>query len=257
MHEMLPPEILDRILDYLRGDNRSLSACALAARVMVPRTRYHRFRSVTLRPMHARSDLLPLLDSSPELTELVTSVRMVYLVNKEFEQELDVLARVPALTALTAVSTTNLLAFPWRSLATAASYAPALTSLHLIGPGLMLPEEGLSVLSRFHSLEEIRLRLVQFMDENPLEYFHSYARRRPAPASLRRLELRQADMNLVVGRWIQSTSPAPIMCSVRHYISDGMDANQFETMTEWWSGTVENLEVIFEPAGNLAGELVV
>lgn len=46
----LPPEIYDRVLDYLHSDKSVLKACALAGRCLLPTCRYHLFRKISLSP---------------------------------------------------------------------------------------------------------------------------------------------------------------------------------------------------------------
>ncbi|OCH88952.1 hypothetical protein OBBRIDRAFT_733502 [Obba rivulosa] len=44
----LPPELTDKILDYLHDDIASLKACSLACRVWLPSCRYHKFSYIHL-----------------------------------------------------------------------------------------------------------------------------------------------------------------------------------------------------------------
>ncbi|KAF9037380.1 hypothetical protein BDZ89DRAFT_1129906 [Hymenopellis radicata] len=52
----VPPELTDAIIDHLERDVPSLSACSLASRSLLPRSRVHLFRNVTLgHPRQANS----------------------------------------------------------------------------------------------------------------------------------------------------------------------------------------------------------
>ena len=44
----LPPELIDRIIDYLHSDPRSLAACSLVCKLWEPTSRFHLFRRIDL-----------------------------------------------------------------------------------------------------------------------------------------------------------------------------------------------------------------
>jgi hypothetical protein len=44
----LPAELMDRIIDFLHSDKRTLSACSLVCKSWVPSSRYHLFRDLTI-----------------------------------------------------------------------------------------------------------------------------------------------------------------------------------------------------------------
>lgn len=73
----LPPELTDRVIDFLQYDLRALATCALTCRAWLPRSRHHMFRQVRL---HYRSgqSFEALLAKRPELgmqvRELLTTV---------------------------------------------------------------------------------------------------------------------------------------------------------------------------------------
>ena len=69
----VPPELCDHIIDYLRDEPQALSACALACKTFLPRTRYIRFQNVTisatgLRKLKASLDIV---DRTPGIASLV------------------------------------------------------------------------------------------------------------------------------------------------------------------------------------------
>ena len=45
---VIPPELVDRIIDHLHGDTKALITCSLTARDWVPSTRLHLFRKLSL-----------------------------------------------------------------------------------------------------------------------------------------------------------------------------------------------------------------
>lgn len=45
---MLPPELTDRIIDFLHDDSAALKACSLTCRAWLPRSRFHKFNFIFL-----------------------------------------------------------------------------------------------------------------------------------------------------------------------------------------------------------------
>ncbi|KAH9939506.1 hypothetical protein B0H21DRAFT_756596 [Amylocystis lapponica] len=56
----LPPELTDRIIDHLRGDQGALYNCALTCRAWLPRSRYNLFRAMEIRSLAALTSLVAL-----------------------------------------------------------------------------------------------------------------------------------------------------------------------------------------------------
>ncbi|KAF9645875.1 hypothetical protein BDM02DRAFT_3100732, partial [Thelephora ganbajun] len=52
MAATIPPEIVDRIIDYAHDDHKTLIACSLVARDWVPCTRLHLFARLSLLSPH-------------------------------------------------------------------------------------------------------------------------------------------------------------------------------------------------------------
>ncbi|KAI0695450.1 hypothetical protein BC835DRAFT_1306006 [Cytidiella melzeri] len=73
----IPPELSDRIIDYLRDDACALSTCSLICKTWLPRTRYNRFNTLVI---DARSGggLLPLLARTPAIQPVVRVLRICY-----------------------------------------------------------------------------------------------------------------------------------------------------------------------------------
>ncbi|CDO69240.1 hypothetical protein BN946_scf185042.g142 [Trametes cinnabarina] len=71
----LPPETINRIIDYLHDDHGTLAACALAARIVHFASRYHRFSTVALN-LRRIPRLIQLLDSAPDLAHCISSLRL-------------------------------------------------------------------------------------------------------------------------------------------------------------------------------------
>ncbi|KAI0341958.1 hypothetical protein BDW22DRAFT_222007 [Trametopsis cervina] len=69
----IPPELTDRIIDYLRHDVCALSNCSLTCKSWLPRSRHHRFKKVAVDVISWQS-LLRLLVRTPEIGTLVRSL---------------------------------------------------------------------------------------------------------------------------------------------------------------------------------------
>lgn len=69
----LPPELCDRIIDFLYNSPRALSACCLTCRSWVPASRFHRFRSIFLTPFRAER-FLHILETNPDTAYYVETV---------------------------------------------------------------------------------------------------------------------------------------------------------------------------------------
>lgn len=75
MSPHLPPEIYDRILDFLHDDPKALAACSLTCRTWLPTTRYHRFRTTTIAWPYC-SSFHQLLIASSGLGRFITTLEI-------------------------------------------------------------------------------------------------------------------------------------------------------------------------------------
>ncbi|KAI0675095.1 hypothetical protein C8Q78DRAFT_520590 [Trametes maxima] len=191
----LPPEDIDRILDYLYDDFKTLGACALAGRVMLPSARFHRFSNIKLSPWDNRP-LLPLLDSA-DLARFITSVTAVYMGLRDPRCEFGFLRQLPCLCKLVVV-TPPPQQFPMKALFVIASYAPVtLTSLTLFGPGETTPSRLFSALSALGTLEELGLQYITIDNEDTISYAP------PPPPRLQRLIFHKCSDPAIVVAWLQ------------------------------------------------------
>ncbi|KAH9915123.1 uncharacterized protein B0H18DRAFT_915170, partial [Fomitopsis serialis] len=74
----LPPELTDRIIDYLHTDVHSLCACALTCRTWLPAARYHRFRSVSVAHEEGIATFETLVASSPAIGHIVEDLEISF-----------------------------------------------------------------------------------------------------------------------------------------------------------------------------------
>ncbi|KDQ56071.1 hypothetical protein JAAARDRAFT_208293 [Jaapia argillacea MUCL 33604] len=74
----LSPEITDKIIDYTASlcvyDDRPLRCCALTCRAWLPRSRFHRFKNVTLCKADVFRTFLNVLQQSPGVAEYIRSI---------------------------------------------------------------------------------------------------------------------------------------------------------------------------------------
>lgn len=101
----VPPELTDRVVDHLYDDSASLSACALAARALLPTVRFHRF-STTIVPVPKLSNFEELLDISPAICTFVYDLTIGvtsrgYHRSLHSSQLLSIICRVPHVKRLT------------------------------------------------------------------------------------------------------------------------------------------------------------
>lgn len=244
----LPPELVDRILDHLHKDKRALAACALASHVMLPTSRYHRFRDLTL---HLRQvpTLMSLIDSAPNLALAINSVCVRFKGWADPKQELEFLTRLPAVSSFGMI-TPAYQRVSVEHLAVVASHIPALASLFLCGPGVITAPLLLSGLSLFRALQEVRLHSidVHFPPEPDVPYDLT-----PLPP-LRSLESRASDGAPLISHWLQAHSATPGLLALQHTIQDPRDAIQFDATAVFCASTVTNLEIVFAPEGRMTGE---
>ncbi|KAI0645500.1 hypothetical protein C8Q79DRAFT_1010453 [Trametes meyenii] len=238
----LPPEDIDYILDYLHDDFKTLGACALAGRIMLPSARFHRFRDVKLPPWGNRS-LAPLLNSA-DLARVITSVTTIYMGLRDPCDDFKFLLQLPCLCKLTLV-TPPPQQFPTKTLSVIASYAPALTSFTLIGPGGTTPSHLVSAISEFGTLEELGLQHITIDDEDDVSYA-------PHPPRLRRLVFHDCSNPSIIVSWLQVHSAEPPLQSLRYFLRGQKDVAQLNTVAAWCASSLKSLEVIFAPHGSMA-----
>jgi F-box-like len=83
----LPPELVDRIIDYLHSDKPALAACALVCRTWVPASRFYFWETLHITP-DTISTLLKLLNSPTcTITEQVCTVEILTGDSWEFVVE--------------------------------------------------------------------------------------------------------------------------------------------------------------------------
>lgn len=111
----VPPELSDRIIDYLHDDVRALSACGLVCREWLPRARFNRFQNTTV-DVTACAALLKILARTPDIGALVHSLTI----------------RPPIVRVRDRTTRTHTPKWTDGTLATLFEWLPALQEVHLL-----------------------------------------------------------------------------------------------------------------------------
>ncbi|KAH9858612.1 hypothetical protein C2E23DRAFT_10919 [Lenzites betulinus] len=248
MSEPLPPEIIDRILDYLHNDSQTLATCARTSHVMLPTSRYHRFRDIKLFPRQVPA-LLSLIDSAPDFARAITSVLVRFTDWTDPEQVLAFLSRLPALSSFGMIVPAYQ-RVSVEHLAVVASKAPALTSLVLCGPGLITAPLLLSGLSMFRALNELSLQAIDVVFPSEDVPYNL-----EPPPHLRRLKSQESDGAPLISHWLETHPTTSGLQYLQHTVVDPRDAMQLCGMATTCANTVKHLEVVFIPEGRMADAL--
>ena len=98
---VLPNELMDRVIDHLHDEQKTLSACALVCSSWLPAVRSHRFRHVRVWP-RTLAAFHTLLQASPDLPLYVANLRIScdWSTVQDMAALYDVLSSLPNLPAL-------------------------------------------------------------------------------------------------------------------------------------------------------------
>ncbi|KAH8828163.1 hypothetical protein DL96DRAFT_1709452 [Flagelloscypha sp. PMI_526] len=73
----LPPEIIDRVVDFAHSNNPLLRALSLTSRAFLPSSRFHRFSRISIRPGASSSRLHILFIENPSLVGFVKELELL------------------------------------------------------------------------------------------------------------------------------------------------------------------------------------
>ncbi|RPD78367.1 hypothetical protein L226DRAFT_568017 [Lentinus tigrinus ALCF2SS1-7] len=233
---LLPQEIFDHILDFLHDDVNTLRACALAHRVLLQTSRYHRFNGLPLAyPRISR--FATILSLSPDLAWSVRSLSFTSPCVDVFGIETRILKQLPALADLTVMAT---------ALRAVSPYVPNLNSLRIMWPRTYSDFGDLIVgISECMSIRELELIDVRvrshelFLPDLP-----------PAPP-LHKLRFLGGDSAPAICTWLGAVGSTPPFHSLSYAIRDRHDAEDFVQMAEALFSLAQELTVRFMPEGNM------
>ena len=151
----LPPEILDYIIDILRGEPRTLRSCCLVAKSWIPRARKHLFACVkfhSLKDLQSWKRTFPELSNSPAHHTRILSVNCFKVVEATDAAEEGWIPAFPRVECLELK--TFLTSFRTLSLSPFRQFSPTIKSLRV--DALVLPcSRILNLASSFPLLEDL------------------------------------------------------------------------------------------------------
>ena len=112
----IPPELVDRIIDFLHDQPKALTACSLVARSWTVTSKYHQFGMVALITPRCWGKFNRLIETSPTMLRFVRSV--IVDVADTYSPWMSVCASFPSLQHITM---NGVVSPPWREEAAAIS----------------------------------------------------------------------------------------------------------------------------------------
>ncbi|KAI1796394.1 hypothetical protein LXA43DRAFT_937281 [Ganoderma leucocontextum] len=245
---MLPPELVDHILDYLYHDTQSLAACASAGRRLLHASRYHRFNGRHLTYVRAMT-LEPLLVASPTLASSIPS-----LTYRPFGRSYrDNIACLPAaFTFLQLLPNLIDLRIQARALPYIGHLGSQLAYLRIDDVWAQSRGDLLVGLSRFPTLQELELS-----DPYPMLRSDEYilGTHEPPPPNVHKLSIRNTSCAELISQWFGSQGLTPRLHSVVQTIRARSHARLFVAQSRTLAPLVQDLEIVFKPDGTMQGTL--
>jgi len=148
----LPPELTDRIIDFLHNEPGALATCSLVARSWTPASRYHRFSSVRLISNEDWERFDRLIEISPSMIHYVRGATMDVTSGSSARW----LSACTSFTSLEHITMYGVISPPWQSEAAAiSSVAHRITSFTL-NAALMSRYDFWPIIRMFPSLVSLR-----------------------------------------------------------------------------------------------------
>lgn len=238
---MLPPEVLDRIVDYLYDDNRSLGACALASRAFLPTARYHRFNE--LRPKffgRYGHTLISLVADCPDLARSISALSL-------FAPEDHPTDQMRLLQLLPALSTLYLRDDGISAISSIKPCAQGLRKLDLDLYWLPASRRIVEAISWLPALEELYLSA-------KLKYpgvdadFDPNVDNYPPPPRLHKVCFRREGFIGAIHKWLMSRD-LPVVFAFQEVIEDYDDSIGFMRRVEPFSYAIQELAITFRASG--------
>jgi len=252
MASVLPPEVIDLIIDFLHDDKPSLAACTLISKDFLPSTRFHLFSEVPVQPRH----MLPLLEllASPSnqiapfvqrllfdnlgkllfyngITEVERCIRLLPLLT----------SRLPHVKSLR-FSNFDLEHIPEDIRRNLFSSFPDFKDLDLYSLHFYRFSEFLDLVCAFPFLEKISLKWVTWTYNG-----HHLAPITPRGSPLIRWNLsRYSGQSLIdLGGWLLDQDPPPLLQSLHYGASSAHENNCIRQLLRHSGGSLEHLYISF------------
>ena len=197
----LPQELVDEAIDYLSGDVKTLTACALASQACLSSARTHLFREQKLDGAKSCSRFEAFLDNSPEVTRYVRKLSISEPTSSAYAQ--DWVNRVPILVGrLERLSTLLLTGLHYVSLQRCSKQTLAafgkLTDLVFEDVYFDHFLDLHTLLASAYNVTTIRIHRVGWGNPTPMyeEFPH------PAPLRLKRLVVDSWAASVILRQWL-------------------------------------------------------
>jgi hypothetical protein len=166
VQRILPPELVDRIIDFLHNEPRTLAACSLVARSWTPASRYHRFSSVRLISDEDWAKFDRLIEISPSMVRYVRGA----IIDVTSGNSARWLSACTSFTLLEHITMSGVISPPWQLEAAAiSSVAHKITSFTL-NAALMSRDDFWPIIRMFPSLVSLQpLVTIHVAESVPLQ----------------------------------------------------------------------------------------
>jgi hypothetical protein len=188
---IIPPELIDAVLDFLHDDRVVLYACAVVCKAWLPSCRFHLFSCILLHTWNAQK-FSTLLDSPLHTSAITPYVRSLYLLEGRGRDSTGppwLNKGVLRIAALTSVTKLQLEYLKWEELeddsrTALASILPRLEELHFLHSYFETFGQLVDLICICRSLRRLRLEVNPMVDEPAVEL-----EKLPSPGSLQGLDL--------------------------------------------------------------------
>lgn len=166
-HPSVPPEIVDRIIDFRHHDRRTLAQCSLVCTKWLPAARFHLFRSIFIKRQKRLEELSTFIRAKPQTTtpvsvhirHLVVGSRRGIFTWRGSHKHFAIASHCRLLVSLT------LLPFEWKADSYVSAPSPrSLKILKLSNAGFNTCKELLEILCHIPSLENLTLHAVKWRE---------------------------------------------------------------------------------------------
>ena len=109
VHPGIPPELSDRVIDFLHDDWTALKACSLTCKAWLPASRFHLWNRVVLRYSGDGTDYAEFLKASPAITSCIIDLTVEFPIDQNNDTSREAEAAWMAETLIPIFSTLRIL----------------------------------------------------------------------------------------------------------------------------------------------------